>query len=57
MRLRHAIDEGLVLIVHLMEIASIAKENEVDSIHDLRAVCPNCNAIGRFGFPPCLPDL
>jgi 5-methylcytosine-specific restriction protein A len=30
---------------HLKEIASIAKEYEVDPIHDLRPVCPNCHAM------------
>ncbi len=39
------IGKDFIHVHHLEEIASIAEEYEVDPIHDLRPVCPNCHAM------------
>lgn len=39
------IGKDFIHVHHLKEIASIAEEYEVDPIHDLRPVCPNCHAM------------
>jgi 5-methylcytosine-specific restriction protein A len=45
------IGEGFIHVHHLKEISSIAKEYEVDPIHDLRPVCPNCHAMLHTSRP------
>jgi 5-methylcytosine-specific restriction protein A len=40
-----ALGQGFIHVHHLKELASIAKEYEVDPIKDLRPVCPNCHAM------------
>ncbi|RYZ91754.1 MAG: HNH endonuclease [Proteobacteria bacterium] len=37
--------KDFIHVHHLKEISSIAEEYEVDPIHDLRPVCPNCHAM------------
>jgi 5-methylcytosine-specific restriction protein A len=39
------IGKDFIHVHHLKEIASIAKEYQVDPIQDLRPVCPNCHAM------------
>ncbi len=39
------VSEGIIHVHHLKELAEIKKEYEVDPIHDLRPVCPNCHAV------------
>ena len=39
------VGKDFIHVHHLKEIASIAEEYEVDPIHDLRPVCPNCHAM------------
>jgi len=36
---------GFVHVHHLVDLASIGEEYEVDAINDLRPVCPNCHAM------------
>lgn len=36
---------GFVHVHHLVELSSIGHEYEVDPVHDLRPVCPNCHAM------------
>jgi 5-methylcytosine-specific restriction protein A len=43
--------EGFIHVHHLKELSSIAKEYEVDPIHDLRPVCPNCHAMLHKRMP------
>lgn len=44
--------KGFIHVHHLKELSSIAAEYEVDPIHDLRPVCPNCHAMLHKGDPP-----
>jgi 5-methylcytosine-specific restriction protein A len=37
--------EGLIHVHHLLEIAGVGKEYEVDPSKDLIPVCPNCHAM------------
>ena len=37
--------EGYIHVHHLLDLASIGEEYEVDPIDDLRPVCPNCHAM------------
>ena len=39
------VGEGFIHVHHLTEISQIGKEYQIDPIHDLRPVCPNCHAI------------
>lgn len=39
------VGKEFIHVHHLKEIATIAKEYEVDPIQDLRPVCPNCHAM------------
>lgn len=40
---------GLVHVHHLRPLSEIAGEYEVDPVHDLRPVCPNCHAVIHIG--------
>lgn len=39
------IGKGFIHVHHLVPLSAIGKEYEVDSIKDLRPVCPNCHVI------------
>jgi|GEM_PF-1714082 len=39
------IGEGFVHVHHLVELASVGKQYQIDPIADLRPVCPNCHAM------------
>lgn len=41
---------------HLAPMASAGGEREVDPIHDLRPLCPNCHAVAHMRLPPFTPD-
>ncbi len=50
--------KGFIHVHHLKEISSIAVEYEVDPVHDLRPVCPNCHAMLHKGSqPPSIDEL
>ncbi|MGE8160359.1 HNH endonuclease [Paraburkholderia sp. NPDC080076] len=40
-----ALGRGFIHVHHMLDIASIGAEYEVDPIKDLRPVCPNCHAM------------
>ena len=40
---------GFVHVHHLRPLSEIAGEYEVDPVHDLRPVCPNCHAVIHIG--------
>jgi 5-methylcytosine-specific restriction protein A len=42
----------IVHVHHLVPIASVGEEYEVDPIADLRPVCPNCHAVIHMTNPP-----
>jgi 5-methylcytosine-specific restriction protein A len=46
------IGSGFIHVHHLTPLANIGKEYEVDSIRDLRPVCPNCHAMLHKKYPP-----
>jgi len=46
------IGSGFIHVHHLTPLANIGKEYEVDSIKDLRPVCPNCHAVLHKKQPP-----
>jgi 5-methylcytosine-specific restriction enzyme A len=37
--------EGYIHVHHLLDLATIGTEYEVDPVHDLRPICPNCHAM------------
>jgi hypothetical protein len=39
------IGQGFIHVHHLTELSSIGEEYNLDPIHDLRPVCPNCHAM------------
>ena len=39
------VGEGFIHVHHLVEISAVGDEYEVDPVHDLRPVCPNCHAM------------
>lgn len=46
------IGKGFIHVHHLIKIADIGEEYEVDPILDLRPVCPNCHAMLHREEPP-----
>jgi HNH endonuclease len=44
--------EGLIHVHHLIPLANIGEEYEIDPIKDLRPVCPNCHAVIHYCDPP-----
>ena len=40
-----ALGKGFIHVHHVVDLASIKKEYEIDPIKDLRPVCPNCHAM------------
>lgn len=48
--------EGFIHVHHLLPLADVGEEYEVDPIKDLRPVCPNCHAAIHSKTPPFLPD-
>ena len=47
---------GFIHVHHILDIAQIGKEYEVDPINDLRPVCPNCHAMLHRHKPAMHPD-
>jgi len=47
---------GFIHVHHILNIAHIGKEYEVDPIKDLRPVCPNCHAMLHKRKPAMHPD-
>ena len=43
-------------IHHVVEIATIGEEYEVDAVKDLLPVCPNCHMIAHSRKPAYTPD-
>lgn len=46
------IGEGYAHVHHLRPVSEIGEEYEIDPIHDLRPVCPNCHAMLHRARPP-----
>lgn len=46
------IGKGFINVHHLMPLASIGKEYDVDPLADLIPVCPNCHAMLHTSTPP-----
>lgn len=44
--------EGLIHVHHLVPVSALQGEREVDPVHDLVPVCPNCHAIIHQVTPP-----
>jgi predicted HNH restriction endonuclease len=44
--------EGFIHVHHLVPLAIIGKEYQIDPIADLRPVCPNCHAVIHLRTPP-----
>jgi 5-methylcytosine-specific restriction protein A len=42
----------LIHVHHLTQLASIPEGAEIDPIHDLRPVCPNCHFVIHTRQPP-----
>lgn len=50
--------EGFIHVHHLLPVAQLEKQYEVDPIADLRPVCPNCHAmIHRGNLPLSIDEL
>lgn len=47
---------GFIHVHHILDIAQIGEEYEVDPINDLRPVCPNCHAMLHKRKPAMHPD-
>jgi predicted HNH restriction endonuclease len=47
---------GFIHVHHLAPLGSARKETNVDPIHDLRPVCPNCHAVIHSSNPPLTLD-
>jgi hypothetical protein len=48
--------EGLIHVHHLVPLASIRSEYQVNPVNDLRPVCPNCHALIHRRTPPYTPE-
>lgn len=48
--------KGFIHVHHLLPLANVGEEYEVDPIKDLRPVCPNCHSAIHSKNPPYLPD-
>ncbi len=46
------IGRGFIHVHHLVPVASIGKEYQINPIEDLRPVCPNCHAMLHRNEPP-----
>lgn len=46
------IGSGYIHVHHLVELASIGHEYEIDPIADLRPICPNCHSMIHRKTPP-----
>jgi 5-methylcytosine-specific restriction protein A len=47
--------EGLIHVHHLVPLALIRREYEINPVKDLRPVCPNCHALIHRRTPPYSP--
>lgn len=47
-----AVAKGFIHVHHLRQLSTIDQEYEVDPVHDLRPVCPNCHAVIHMAEPP-----
>lgn len=45
------VGEGFIHVHHLVELATVGEEYEVDPVEDLRPVCPNCHAMLHRSVP------
>jgi len=50
------IGKGYIHVHHVKPVHTIQKESEVDHIHDLQPVCPNCHAMLHRQNPPLSID-
>ncbi|MEL7674728.1 MAG: HNH endonuclease [Chloroflexota bacterium] len=50
------VGKGYIHVHHLKPLAEIGEKYEVDPVHDLRPVCPNCHAIIHRRVPPFTID-
>lgn len=48
--------KNFIHVHHVVPVASIGGEYEVDPIKDLRPICPNCHAMAHRTDPPCTLD-
>lgn len=46
------IAQGYVHVHHLRQLSDINGEYQVDPIHDMRPVCPNCHSVIHMKIPP-----
>ena len=47
-----AIGKGYIHVHHLVPLSSVGESYQIDPVHDLRPVCPNCHAIAHQRRPP-----
>jgi predicted HNH restriction endonuclease len=47
---------GFVHVHHLVSLASIGADYELDPVQDLRPICPNCHAVVHRRDPPYSPE-
>lgn len=47
-----SVAEQLIHVHHMWPLAEIGDVHEVDAVHDLRPVCPNCHAVIHLRTPP-----
>jgi predicted HNH restriction endonuclease len=53
-----SLGQGFIHVHHVVPLATVAKEYEVDPISDLIPVCPNCHAMLHYGEePPSVDEL
>ena len=51
-----ALGQGFIHVHHIVPIASVANDYEVDPVKDLRPVCPNCHEMLHRRQPPLAID-
>jgi len=47
-----ALGEGFIHVHHIVPLGSIRAQYEIDPIHDLVPICPNCHAMIHLTMPP-----